>query len=89
MTLLSFMENTFPEAAAVVLVSAYATAVSIQSIPKLRKYEGKAQKAAEWSRAAEKQLWDTRYTVGAGLVFVSYAIQTCERPCFLAGPDPF
>lgn len=88
MTLLSFMENTFPEAAAVALVSAYATAVSIQSIPKLRKYEGKAQKAAEWSRAAEKQLWDTRYTVGAGLVLVSYAIQTCERPGVLAGPDP-
>lgn len=73
MSLLSLMENTFLESAAVALVSAYATAVSVKSIPKLRKYEAEAQKAAEWSRTAEKRLWDTRYTVGAGLIFVSYS----------------
>lgn len=39
---------------------------SAQSIPKLRRYEAKAEKAAEWSNVAEKRLWDTRYTVGAG-----------------------
>ena len=58
-------------AGALALISAYAAWVSIQSIPKLRKYEEKAQKAAEWSRTAEKRLWDTRYTVGAGLRTVS------------------
>jgi hypothetical protein len=58
-------------AAAVAVISAYATWVSARSIPKLQKYEEKAQKAAEWSRTAEKRLWDTRYTVGAGLVTVS------------------
>lgn len=44
---------------------------SSDSIPKLQKYEGKAEKAAEWSRTADKRLWDTRYTVGAGFVSVS------------------
>jgi hypothetical protein len=51
--------------------SGYATYFSAQSIPKLQKYEDKAQKAAEWSNVATKQLWDTRYTVGAGFIFVS------------------
>ena len=57
-------------ATAAALVSAYATAISIASISKLQKYEDKAKKAAEWSEMADKRLWDTRYTVGAGFVTV-------------------
>ncbi|KAH8911102.1 hypothetical protein BR93DRAFT_964919 [Coniochaeta sp. PMI_546] len=82
MSLLSLMENTFLESAAVALVSAYATAVSVKSIPKLRKYEAKAQKAAEWSRTAEKRLWDTRYTVGAGLIFA--IVSLLSSLCYVA-----
>lgn len=41
-----------------------------QSIPKLQRYESKAEKAAKWSNIAEKKLQDTRYTVGAALVIV-------------------
>lgn len=44
---------------------------SAQSIPKLQKYEDRTKKAARWSNAAEKRLWDTRYTVGAGFAMVS------------------
>jgi len=51
-------------------ISAYALLHSSQSIPKLRKYETKAEKAAKWSNIAEKRLWDTRYTVGAGFSMV-------------------
>ncbi|KAB5539498.1 hypothetical protein GE09DRAFT_319453 [Coniochaeta sp. 2T2.1] len=58
-------------AAATALLSAYATAVSIASFPKLQKYEDKAKRAAEWSEMADKRLWDTRYTVGAGFVTAS------------------
>ncbi|KAF6810494.1 hypothetical protein CSOJ01_06306 [Colletotrichum sojae] len=49
-------------------VSVYALAHSADSIPRLLKYEEKAKKAAEWSRTAEKTLWDVRYTVGTGFV---------------------
>ena len=51
-------------------VSSNALYQSGQSIPKLQKYEGKAQKAAEWSNVAEKRLQDTRKTVAAGFVTV-------------------
>jgi hypothetical protein len=51
-------------------LSGYALMHSSNSIPKLQKYEDKAKKAAEWSNVAEKRLWDTRYTVGAGLIAV-------------------
>jgi hypothetical protein len=54
------------------LGSGYSLSVSASSIPKLQKYEDKAKKAAEWSSTADKQLWDTRYTVGAGFVAVSH-----------------
>ncbi|KAK5662515.1 hypothetical protein OQA88_8427 [Cercophora sp. LCS_1] len=46
--------------------SGYSLYHSSQSIPKLRKYEDLAEKAAKWSNTAEKRLWDTGYTVGAG-----------------------
>ncbi|KAM9884810.1 hypothetical protein VDGL01_00995 [Verticillium dahliae] len=53
----------------VTAASGYAVYFSAQSIPKLQKYEQTAEKAAEWSSTAKKQLWDTRYTVGAGFIF--------------------
>lgn len=55
----------------IALISGYALYHSQSSIPKLRKYEERAERAAEWSNAAEKRLWDTRYTVGTGFVAVS------------------
>ncbi|ROW00421.1 hypothetical protein VPNG_07933 [Cytospora leucostoma] len=50
------------------LVSGYATFQSFASIVNIKKYEEKAQRAAEWSNTAEKRLWDTRYTIGTGFV---------------------
>jgi hypothetical protein len=64
-------------------LSGYALLHSASSIPKLQKYEDKAKKAAEWSNAAEKRLWDTRYTVGAGFVAVCASLpQNWELVCF-------
>jgi hypothetical protein len=60
-------------------VSCYALYHSGQSIPKLLKYEDKAKKAAEWSKTAEKRLWDTRYTVAAGFVTVSFWLLQEDR----------
>ena len=57
-------------ALALAAVSAYALYHSSQSIPKLRTYEAKAEKAAAWDKSAEKRLWDTRRTVGAGFAVV-------------------
>lgn len=56
----------------IALISGYGLFRSGSSIPKLQKYEEKAKKAAEWSAAAEKRLWDTRYTVGAGFTAVRH-----------------
>jgi hypothetical protein len=58
------------------VVSAYALLQSARSIPRLQRYEKKAEKAAEWSKAAEKRLWDTRYTVGAGFIAVRVYLPT-------------
>ncbi|KAM0325926.1 hypothetical protein ACHAQA_007231 [Verticillium albo-atrum] len=58
----------------VTAASGYAVYFSAQSIPKLQKYEQTAEKAAEWSAAAKKQLWDTRYTVGAGFLFSLFSL---------------
>lgn len=55
----------------IAIVSAFALVHSAHSIPRLLKYEDKAKKAAEWSRTAEKNLWDIRYTVGTGFAGVS------------------
>ncbi|KAF9871364.1 hypothetical protein CkaCkLH20_11285 [Colletotrichum karsti] len=52
----------------IAIVSVFALVHSADSIPRLLKYEDKAKKAAEWSRTAEKNLWDIRYTVGTGFV---------------------
>ncbi|KAE9567807.1 hypothetical protein CGCF415_v014880 [Colletotrichum fructicola] len=52
----------------IALISGFALVHSADSIPRLLKYEEKAKKAAEWSRTAEKQLWEIRYTVGTGFV---------------------
>lgn len=57
-------------AGALILVSGYALNQSITSIANIKKYESKAEKAAEWSNTAEKRLWDTRYTIGTGCVSV-------------------
>lgn len=66
-------------AALTTLTSAYALCYSGMSIPKLQKYEEKAQKAANWSNIAEKRLWDTRYTVGTGFITVSPKSQGVEE----------
>lgn len=58
-------------ALAITNVSGYCLYHSAQSIPRLQCYEKKAEKAAEWSNVAEKRLWGTRYTVGAGFIMVS------------------
>ncbi|KAK1761558.1 hypothetical protein QBC47DRAFT_370414 [Echria macrotheca] len=47
--------------------SGYSLYHSMQSIPNLRKYKDKAEKAAKGSSTAEKRLGDTRYTVAAGV----------------------
>jgi len=60
-------------AAVITAVSAYTLSHSAQSIPKLRKYESQAEKAAEWSQTAKQQLTDTRYTVATGFVMVCCA----------------
>ncbi|KAL1847539.1 hypothetical protein Daus18300_013908 [Diaporthe australafricana] len=55
-------------ALAITLVSAYAMYQSITSIANVKKYEAKAERAAEWSNTARDRLWGTRYTIGTGLV---------------------
>ena len=59
-------------AIAISLGSGYATYQSVTSIQNVQKYEEKAEKAAEWSKTAEKRLWDTRYTIGTGFVSVCH-----------------
>lgn len=54
-----------------ILVSGYALIQSLTSIANIKKYESKAEKAADWSSSAKKRLWDTRYTIGTGFVSVS------------------
>lgn len=54
-----------------ILVSGYALNQSVTSIANIKKYEKKAEKAAEWSNTAKQRLWDTRYTIGTGFVSVS------------------
>ena len=55
----------------IAVVSGYCLFESAQSIPKLKKYEERAEKAAEWSNAADERLWETRRTVAAGFIIVS------------------
>jgi hypothetical protein len=66
---MAFLTNVV--AAILAVISGGALYNSLISIPKLQKYEEKTKKAAEWSSAAEKRLWETRYTVGTGFVAVS------------------
>lgn len=56
-----------------ILVSGYALVQSLTSIANIKKYESKAEKAAEWSTTVQKRLQDTRYTIGTGFVSVSEA----------------
>lgn len=63
----------------ITLVSAYAMYQSITSIVNIRKYETKAEKAAEWSNTARDRLWDTRYTIGTGFVSVRNAMPESSR----------
>lgn len=53
------------------ILSAYALSQSLASISNVKIYEKKAEKAADWSNSAKKRLWDTRYTIGTGLISVS------------------
>ncbi|KAK0622662.1 hypothetical protein B0T14DRAFT_405133, partial [Immersiella caudata] len=67
--------------------SAYSLYHSSQSIPKLRKYEEKAEKAAKWSNTAERRLWDTRYTVGAGVASALASLLYAFNLLFISGPS--
>lgn len=53
-----------------ILVSGFALAQSVTSILNIKKYESKAERAADWSNTAKQRLWDTRYTIGAGFISV-------------------
>ncbi|POS69627.1 hypothetical protein DHEL01_v211977 [Diaporthe helianthi] len=57
-----------PIAITIALISAYAMYQSILSMANVKKYESKAEKAAEWSNTARDRLWDTRYTIGTGFL---------------------
>ncbi|KAK3331799.1 hypothetical protein B0T19DRAFT_86797 [Cercophora scortea] len=63
------------------IISVYSLSHSCRSIPKLRRYEDRAEKSAEWSNVVEKRLWATRYTVTAG--FVTTAISLCASVFYL------
>ncbi|KAF3767246.1 hypothetical protein M406DRAFT_254750 [Cryphonectria parasitica EP155] len=63
------------------LVSGYALTQSLTSIANIKKYEEKAEKAAEWSGTAEKRLWDTRYTIGTGFVSCLVSLSTAVAYC--------
>ncbi|KAI6500451.1 hypothetical protein MCOR12_009532 [Pyricularia oryzae] len=65
-------------------VSAAALFISGSSTPRLRKYEDKAEKAAEWSNIAEERLWNTRYTVGAGIAAAFISLLSALNLIFLA-----
>lgn len=65
---------TGPVAIILNLISGYALKQSLTSISNIKKYEEKAEKAADWSNTAKTRLWDTRYTIGAGLVSVSTVV---------------
>ncbi|KAK0639856.1 hypothetical protein B0T16DRAFT_463494 [Cercophora newfieldiana] len=67
--------------------SAYSLYHSSLSIPKLRKYEAKAEKAAKWSNTAEKRLWDTRYTVGAGFAMTLTSLLSALYLALFSGPS--
>lgn len=54
------------------LISGYATYQSANSIVNIKKYEEKAQRAAEWSNTAKQRLLDTQYTIGTGFVSVCH-----------------
>jgi hypothetical protein len=71
---------TGPVALSNTLLGAYTLSQSLASISNIKVYEGKAEKAADWSNSAKKQLWDTRFTIGAGLVSVSHWFPPCSTP---------
>ena len=75
-------------ALALAALSMYALYRPAQSIPKLQRYESKAEKAAKWSNIAEKKLQDTRYTVGAGLVMVCPLSHRSASSSVLTPADP-
>ncbi|ROW01040.1 hypothetical protein VSDG_02852 [Cytospora chrysosperma] len=71
-------------AIALTLVSGYATYQSTASILNIRKYEEKAERAAEWSNTAKKRLWDTRYTIGAGFASCLLSLSTATAYIFVS-----
>lgn len=74
-------------AALITAVSGYTLSHSAQSIPKLRRYESQAEKAAEWSQTAERRLADTRYTVATGFVMTLVSLLSALHVLLLASPD--
>ncbi|KAJ0118615.1 hypothetical protein N8I77_001593 [Diaporthe amygdali] len=78
----------------ITLISIYATSQSITSIANIKKYEAKAEKAAEWSNTARDRLWGTRYTIGTGFISclvslitaVAYLLFVPSGPGLLAAP---
>ncbi|KAK1756397.1 hypothetical protein QBC47DRAFT_379871 [Echria macrotheca] len=59
---------------AIAALSLFTLQNATRSVPKLQKYESKAEKAAKWSSAADKRLKDTRRTVTAGIVMTSLSL---------------
>ncbi|KAK3369479.1 hypothetical protein B0T24DRAFT_361303 [Lasiosphaeria ovina] len=55
-------------------VSGYCLSQSAQSIPKLHRYEARAEKAAEWSTAAANRLLSTRRTVAVGFAVTAISL---------------
>ena len=51
-------------------LSVYTLFLSALIIPKLQQYEAKSEKAAEYSNAAEHQLYKTRTTQASGVIAV-------------------
>lgn len=74
---------TFPHVfhASQALLSAYSLYISSVTIPKLRKNEDIANKAAKWSNYVDKQLWQVKVTQASGAVAV--------RPCSLLPSTTF
>jgi hypothetical protein len=61
---------TFVPAVLLGLLSAYGASVSYTAVTRLRAYEEKSEKAAEWSNTAAQRLYKTRTTQAGGAISV-------------------
>ncbi|KAF2713051.1 hypothetical protein K504DRAFT_356745, partial [Pleomassaria siparia CBS 279.74] len=58
------------------LISAYGISLSYKTISRLRKYEEKSEKAAEWSNTAAERLHKTRTTQAGGAITIGASFIT-------------